>query len=191
MSFKACFICMSLLLAASALPVSAQIQTIPAMPTQQAVPPAQAATPAQHPASPVPDVTPQARVKALQTRINQDAAQGLLKIEAINALEGKQAELENRVERLSSEKQPTADEQVALNLTIKEQEDRLKHYEQALRPARATVDPSAVPPPTYVAPNGTTIIAPGGSYGNSGVVMPQNGPVTNPAPQNLQQAPAQ
>ncbi len=133
--------------------------------------------------------TPEMRLKALQERISADASRGVLKTQAITALEGRQTELEHRVAMLRSQTKPTADEQAALNQSLHEQESRLQHYEQTATPVRK-VDPSSVPPTTFVTPNGTAIIAPGGMYGNSGVVIPQNGPVMSPAPANIQPVPA-
>ena len=134
------------------------------------------------------DAAPAAQLQALQARITDDAGKGILKTEAVTALQGKQTELENRVARMTASGKITSDEQSSLTQAIAEQSNRLKHYEMAANPARR-VDPASVPPPTIIAPNGTAIIAPGANYGNSGVVIPQNGPALNPAPSNLQMEP--
>jgi hypothetical protein len=171
-----------LLIGLSGFPAMAQTSIV--VPTQS--------LPAPQPvqAAPTAPPSPQVRLKAIQDRISQDATNGILKPEQVAALEGKQSELANRVARLDEKgHQVTTDERLALGQSLQEQEGRLKHYEMMAKPTRTAVDPSSVPPPTYITPNGTTIIAPGGAYGNSGVVMPQNGPAMNPAPSNLQTAP--
>ena len=133
--------------------------------------------------------TPEMRLTALQSRISADASRGFLNTQAVTALEARQTELEHRIAMMQANGNPTADEQAALNQSLQKQEARVQHYEKAAAPVRR-VDPSSVPPTTFVTPNGTAIIAPGGMYGNSGVVIPQNGPVMNPAPANLQPVPS-
>ncbi len=125
-------------------------------------------------------------VQTLGKRITDDAANGTLKPENVLALQGKQQELENRVARLTQSGTVTIDEKQALLLSIRDQQNRLAHYEQAMLPPQKKVDPASLPPPTYVTPGGTAVIAPAGNYGSSGVIVPRNGPAITSSPNNLQ-----
>ena len=163
------------------------------------------------------------QLSQIQATINQGATSGALPTQAVTALEAKQREIADRKAKLKADPKPTSDEMASLEMSVKEQEGRLSHFARLKQPATRPVDPSSLPPTTYITPNGTTIIAPGGNYGNSGittgsggvvssgsngggygnavgsygnsgtgtapvgtVIVPGNGPVMNPAPQNLQ-----
>ncbi len=116
--------------------------------------------------------SPEQMLQDLNKRITQDAASGAIKPDDVVAMQGKQQELTDRVAKLKSEGAPTPDEQRALMLSIKDQQVRLASYENAVRPHSKPVDPSSLPPPTYMTPNGIAVTAPGANYGNGGIVPP-------------------
>jgi hypothetical protein len=130
------------------------------------------------------------QIADLQAHITQSTNSGALTPEGAEALQGKQQELIDREAKLKAESTVTPDEKSALLLSIHSQEAMLARLTRSAQPPVKTVDPASLPPPTYITPNGTAIIAPNGNYNNSGVVVSPNGTVTTPvAPGTIQPLP--
>ncbi len=118
-----------------------------------------------------------AQIRALGQRVDADASGGIVRPEIVQELRGKQQELANREATLKTEEGPlTPDEKMSMARSISDQEKRVARATQHSLPQMRRPDPSSLPPPTYVTPNGMTISGPNPGISPTGVQ-----PITPPA----------